>query len=62
MAKPQGTWNTVEKRLHAVNEKLQDLQGRTTDYIAENPLKSAIIAFGIGALAGAIIMKLLDKK
>ena len=64
MAKTQshGTWNDVKKRWEAVNDRLQEMQERTTDYVAENPVKSSLITFGIGMLAGAILMKLLERK
>jgi ElaB/YqjD/DUF883 family membrane-anchored ribosome-binding protein len=62
MAKTQGTWNNVKRRWEAVNDRMHDVQERTTDYMSDNPVKSALITFGIGVLAGAIIMKLLDRK
>jgi len=62
MAKNEGTYDALKRQLHAANEKLRDMQERTTEYISENPVKSTLVSFGIGMLAGAIVMKLLEKK
>ena len=52
----------LKRQIQALNERLHDAKDRTSDYIEENPLKSALIAFGVGVVAGAILLKLLEKK
>jgi ElaB/YqjD/DUF883 family membrane-anchored ribosome-binding protein len=52
----------IKRQLQALNEKLGDAKDKTSDYISENPLKSALIAFGVGVVAGAVLLKLLEKK
>ncbi len=53
---------SMKGQLRAVNEKLQELQEQTQDYVAENPLKSVVVAFGAGVVAGAVLLKLLERK
>ena len=52
----------LKRQVQAINEKLHDLKDKGSDYIAENPLKSTLIAFGVGIVAGAVLMKLLERK
>jgi hypothetical protein len=52
----------IKRQIAALNEKLVDLKDKSSDVIAENPLKSALIAFGAGVIAGAVLLKLLEKK
>ena len=52
----------LKRQVQAINEKLHDLKDKSSDYIAENPLKSTLIAFGVGIVAGAVLMKLLERK
>ncbi len=57
------TWREQWRdQLDSVNDRLQNLQEKTTDYVAENPAKSTLMAFGFGLLAGAVIVKLLERK
>jgi len=59
--KKQQDLGTIRAQVHALNQKLQDVHETTTDYIAENPMKATLVALGIGLVAGAVIMKLLEK-
>ncbi len=52
----------IKRQIAALNEKLVDLKDKSSDVIAENPLKSTLIAFGVGIVAGAVLLKLLEKK
>ncbi len=52
----------LRRQVQAMNEKLRDMHEQTTDYIAENPFKSTLVAFGIGIVAGAVLMKLLERR
>ncbi len=52
----------LKRQIRALNEKLHDVKDQTTDYISENPMKSTVLAFGIGIVAGAVLMKLLERK
>ncbi len=52
----------IKRQIQALNEKLHDLKDQSSDYIAENPFKSTMVAFGVGIVAGAVLMKLLEKK
>lgn len=54
--------SAIKRQINALNEKLSSLKENTSDYIAENPLKSTLIAFGVGLVAGAVLLKLLEKK
>ena len=51
----------IRARLQQVSEKAQDVHSATQDLISDNPTKSALIAFGVGMLAGAVLLKLLEK-
>ena len=52
----------LKRQIRALNEKLHDVKDQTSDYISENPMKSTVLAFGIGIVAGAVLMKLLERK
>ena len=56
------TYQNLKEKVQEVNDKLRSLQENTSDYIAENPAKSTLLAFGIGVVAGAVLMKLLERK
>ena len=45
-----------------VQEKLSDVADNTTRYIEENPVKATLVAFGVGLIAGAILLKLVERK
>jgi len=42
--------------------KRDALKDKTEEYIEKHPLKATLIAFGVGIVAGAVILKLLEKK
>lgn len=52
----------MKRQVQMLNEKLHDLQDQTGEYISENPFKSTAVAFGVGLVAGAILLKLLEKR
>ncbi len=52
----------LKRQIRVLNEKLHDVKDQTSDYIAENPMKSTLLAFGIGIVAGAVLMKLMERK
>lgn len=59
-------YNSLRNRASDVKEMVTDrareLQEQTEDYIAENPMKSALIMFGVGIVVGAILSKLMERK
>lgn len=59
---PKEDIGMLKRQIQVLNEKLHDAKERTSDYIEENPLKSTLIAFGVGVVAGAVLLKLLEKK
>ena len=59
--KSESTYEQLKHRVEALNDKLKDLQGQTTELISENPVKSTLVAFGVGVLLGAVVMKLMEK-
>lgn len=52
----------IRRQIQALNEKLHDVKDKSSEYIEENPFKSTMVAFGIGIVAGAVLMKLLERK
>ncbi len=54
--------SALKRQINALNERLSSLKENTSEYISENPLKSTLIAFGVGLVAGAVLLKLLEKK
>ncbi len=52
----------LRRQVQIINEKLHDVHDQTTEYISENPLKSTLTAFAIGIVAGAVLMKILERK
>ncbi len=52
----------LKRQIQALSEKLSDAKDKTSEVIAENPFKSTLIAFGVGVIAGAVLLKLLEKK
>ena len=52
----------IRRQIQALNEKLHEVKDKGSDYIAENPFKSTLVAFGVGIVAGAVLMKLLERK
>lgn len=52
----------IKRQIQALNEKLHDMQEQTGEYISEHPFKSTLVSFGAGVLAGAVLMKLLERK
>ena len=66
MARKQSLYGTVKGRVGDMGELVVDraheLHEQTTEYIAENPIKSALILLGVGVVVGAIITKIMEKK
>jgi ElaB/YqjD/DUF883 family membrane-anchored ribosome-binding protein len=60
-AKKMEEQGMIRARLSQFNEKVQDVHASTQDLISDNPTKAALIAFGVGLLAGAVLLKLLEK-
>ena len=52
----------LKRQVQALNEKLHNLKDQTGEYISDNPFKSTLLAFGVGIVAGAVLMKLLERK
>jgi len=52
----------VTRQLETLNEELRDFKDDALDYIARQPVKAALISFGIGVLAGAMLMKSKEKR
>ncbi len=66
MPRKQTLYDSLKGRASDVSEMVTDrareLQEQTQDYIAENPMKSALIMFGVGVVVGAVLAKLLERK
>ena len=54
--------DAVQSKVEVVQEKLSDVADNTTMYIEENPIKATLVAFGVGLVAGAVLLKLLERK
>ncbi len=52
----------IRRQIQALNEKLHDVKDKSSDYIEDNPFKSTLVAFSVGIVAGAVLMKLLERK
>ena len=53
---------SVKAQLNALNEKVHDLSTQTQDYIADHPVKSTLTAFAVGVIAGALLMKVMERR
>lgn len=51
-----------KKQADSLKDKFGGAKDKTEEYIEKHPLKSALIAFGVGIVAGALLLKLLEKK
>ncbi|MBI4146024.1 hypothetical protein HY489_01660 [Candidatus Woesearchaeota archaeon] len=60
--KNETTLQHVKEQVSALNEKVHELGGQTTEYISENPVKSTLTAFAVGVVLGAMLMKMMERR
>jgi ElaB/YqjD/DUF883 family membrane-anchored ribosome-binding protein len=53
---------SIYDRVESVQDTLNDASDEARKYVEDHPLSSLLIAFGIGTLAGAVLMKILERK
>jgi len=54
--------NKVMSKYEHLSDKVIDMEQRFENKISENPLQSVGIAFGVGLVAGAVLLGLLKRR
>ncbi|HLC32875.1 MAG TPA: hypothetical protein VJJ82_03545 [Candidatus Nanoarchaeia archaeon] len=66
MPRKQSIYGSLKGRVgdmsEMVTDRARELQEKTGDYIAENPMKAGLILFGVGVVVGAVLTKLMERK
>ncbi len=60
--KEETTYEKLKDQVDTLTDQVKQAHRQTADFIDDNPLKSTMIALGVGIVAGAVLMKLLDRK
>jgi ElaB/YqjD/DUF883 family membrane-anchored ribosome-binding protein len=64
--KLQEKYNTMENKVmgkyEQLSERVIEMEQKFENKISENPLQSVGIAFGVGIVAGAVLMGLLKRR
>ena len=56
------SYDTLKSKIAHNSERIKEVQTKARAKMAENPLQTAAIAFGIGVVAGVGLKVLLDSK
>ncbi len=60
--KIEDEYEDLRQKVKDLGGRFRQVQDRATEYIEEHPLKATALAFGAGVIAGAVLLKLLEKK
>ena len=52
----------AQERFEAIRDRASDVHDQVTEYISDHPMTTTLLAFGVGMIAGAVLLKLMEKK